>query len=278
MSRVRTLGALALAIAAVSFAQDTVTIKRELKAGAKDVYKVVTETKTLMDIPSMGEQEMIMKSTMNYALTTGEVKDDYAEVGLTISDIQAKIEGSMADMMQGMPEMPKEMKFKGTLDARNRLSNVKLDGKLDMMAMMMANTTSTMNMFVEYPGGPVKVGDSWDVVVPKNPMLGNEDTKFKATLVGEKDGKWQIKMSGELKLKSDLSEMMKGQDPTGTGLDMQMVMTGTMKMESEALVNKTTGKTVEMTTALDSATTMDIVNMGIKSDQKAKGTIKMTLQ
>lgn len=278
MSRVRTLGALALAIAAVSFAQDTVTIKRELKAGAKDIYKVVTETKTLMDIPSMGEQEMIMKSTMNYALTTGEVKDDSAEVGLTISDIQAKIEGSMADMMQGMPEMPKEMKFKGTLDARNRLSNVKLDGKLDMMAMMMANTTSTMNMFVEYPGGPVKVGDSWDVVVPKNPMLGNEDTKFKATLVGEKDGKWQIKMSGELKLKSDLSEMMKGQDPTGTGLDMQMVMTGTMKMESEALVNKTTGKTVEMTTALDSATTMDIVNMGIKSDQKAKGTIKMTLQ
>lgn len=278
MSRIRTLGALALAIAAVSFAQDTVTIKRELKAGAKDIYKVVTETKTLMDIPSMGEQEMIMKSTMNYALTTGEVKDDSAEVGLTISDIQAKIEGSMADMMQGMPEMPKEMKFKGTLDARNRLSNVKLDGKLDMMAMMMANTTSTMNMFVEYPGGPVKVGDSWEVVVPKNPMLGNEDTKFKATLVGEKDGKWQIKMSGELKLKSDLSEMMKGQDPTGTGLDMQMVMTGTMKMESEALVNKTTGKTVEMTTALDSATTMDIVNMGIKSDQKAKGTIKMTLQ
>lgn len=278
MSRIRTLGALALAIAAVSFAQDTVTIKRELKAGAKDIYKVVTETKTLMDIPSMGEQEMIMKSTMNYALTTGEVKDDSAEVGLTISDIQAKIEGSMADMMQGMPEMPKEMKFKGTLDARNRLSNVKLDGKLDMMAMMMANTTSTMNMFVEYPGGPVKIGDSWEVVVPKNPMLGNEDTKFKATLVGEKDGKWQIKMSGELKLKSDLSEMMKGQDPTGTGLDMQMVMTGTMKMESEALVNKTTGKTVEMTTALDSATTMDIVNMGIKSDQKAKGTIKMTLQ
>lgn len=277
MTRIRTIGAIALALTALAVAQDAVTIKRELKSGDTAVYKVVTDTKTLMDIPSMGEQEMIMKSSMSYALTTGEVADGKADIGLTLSNIEAKVEGSMADMMPA-PEMPKEMKFKGKLDSRNRLSDVKFEGKLDMMAMMLMSTTSTMNMFVEFPAGPIKIGDTWDVVILKNPLLGNEETLFKATLAGEKDGKWVLKMSGELKLKSDLSEIMKGQDVTGTGLDMQMVMTGTMKMETEALVDKTSGKTLESTTLMDSATTMDIVNMGIKSDQKAKGSIKMTLQ
>ena len=278
MSRIRTIGALALALATFAIAQDTITLKRELKTGAKDVYKVVAETKTLIDVPSMGEQEMTMKSSMNYALTTGEVDGTSAKVALSISDIENKVEGPMADMMQGMPEMPKEFKFNGKLDSQNRLSDMKLDGKMDMATMMMASTTSTMNMFVEYPSGAVKIGDSWDVVIPKNPMLGNEDTKFKATLVGEKDGKWVLKMNGELKIKLDMGELMKGQDPTGTGMEMQMVMTGTMKVDTDAIVDKVTGKTTEMTTALDSISVIDIVNMGIKTDQKAKGTIKMTLQ
>ena len=99
-----------------------------------------------------------------------------------------------------------------------------------------------------------------------------------ARLDGERDGKWVLKMSGDIKINGDMSEMMKGQDPTGTGMEMKLKMTGLMKMASEALVDKATGQTLEMTTALDSDIVTDIENLGIKTTQKSKGTVKLTLQ
>ncbi len=278
MKRTRALFLLALAGATLALAQDAVTLRRELKADGKEVYKMEADTKSLTDIPQMGEQEMTIKSSLLYTMTTAAPTDGKSDIGATMTDIKVKMEGPMADMMQGGPEIPKEIKFKGSIDTRNRVTDFKVDGKADLMTMMMASTNSFSNFFIEFPEKPVKVGDTWPVVIPKNPLIGNEESTLMARLDGERDGKWVLKMVGDIKINGDMSELMKGQDPTGTGMEMKIKMTGLMKMATEALVDKVTGQTLEVTTALDSDIVTDIENIGIKTTQKSKGTVKLTLQ
>lgn len=281
MNRFRTIGILALTLTALAMAQDAVTLRRELKSNTKDTYKVEMTSKTSMDIPQMGPQEMTMKAWMNYALKTGEVKETKADLDTVITDLKFEMEGPMADMMKqqgGMPEMPKEMLFKGQIDNRNRISDLKFQGKMDMMTMSMVNQASTIAMFVEFPEGAIKVGDTWKVTIPKNAFVGNDDTQMDAKLIGEEGGKWKVQMAGTMKLKPDMKEIMKGQDPTGTGMEMDMNVTGTMKLETQALIDKATGKTVEMTTKVDSKSVMEITNLGMSMDQSSNGTIKLTLQ
>lgn len=271
------MGLLALAMATYAFAQD-VTLKRDLKPNSQDVYKVEMSGSTQMDIPNVGPQDLNVTGGMNYAMKYGAVEQGVAQTDFLLSDIKLQMSGGAADMMGGAPELPKEIRFKGKLDERNRITDFKPDSKLDMMGLTMASTASTMTMFIEFPDRAVKVGDSWKVKVPRNAMVGNEESELTATLVGEKDGMWDLKMSGELKIKNDMSEMMKGMDPTGTGMDMQMVVTGTMKLDTTAQVDKTTGQTKAMVVAMQSKSVLDIVNMGIKMDQSSKTTMKMTLQ
>lgn len=278
MSLARTIALLSLAGATIVLAQDAITLRKELKAGGKDTYKIESNVRSITDIPQMGEQEMIVKSTMLYTLTTAAPADGKADLGAQMSDIKLEMEGPLAQMMQGGPEVPKELKFKGKIDDRNRITDLKVDGKADMITMMMAGSNNFMNFFIEFPEKAVKVGDTWPVVIPKNPMIGNEESTLTARLTGERDGKWVLKMSGDLKINGDLSDFMKGQDPTGTGMEMKLKMTGGIKMSSEALVDKITGQTLEMTTEMDSDTVTDIENLGIKTSQKSKGKVKMTLQ
>ena len=90
MNRARTIALVALAGATFALAQDAVTLRRELKADGKDVYKMESTARSIMDIPQMGEQEMTVKSSMLYTMSTSAPADGKAVLGAIISDIKAE--------------------------------------------------------------------------------------------------------------------------------------------------------------------------------------------
>jgi hypothetical protein len=277
MNRVRALAFALLALASVAMAQDAVSLRRKFEPAAKDIYKVTMTAKTTMDIPQLGEQQMSTTGSMEYTFLTDSVNEGKADLSISMTDIQFEMDGPMAQLMQGTPTMPSEIKFKGKMDERNRMSEFKVDGKLDPMAMMLANMNNVTTFFTEFPEGPVKLGDSWTVVIPKNPMIGSQDSKMVAKLEGEKDGKWVISMEGDITLNGDLSEFMKGQDPTGMGMEMVVKVKGVIKVKATSLVDKQTGKTVQMDMDMTTDSVTDIENLGLKTAQKATSKVAMSL-
>lgn len=284
LKAVRMAGLLALAtMAMAATTQDTITLRRVLKEGQTDVYTQSMVMTQSVDASAMGggsqDMEFTQTSTMSYK--TGKLDEDGKKAALTIEvdDIKIEAEG-MAQMMM-TDQMPKEYTIKGKIDAMNYLSDLKVEGMPAMMQMFSGGAkgmSSTLN-YIVFPEQAVKVGDSWDMKLPKNPMFGDKEPVFKASLTQFKDVKGAkaavITVKGDMPMNMNVGEMMKDAPDAGPMGQMNMVMTGTMKFTTTVTIDVATGRMLLIENTTDSDMELEMVDMGAKLP--ITGTMKMKL-
>lgn len=284
---------MALATAAIA-AQDSITIRRELKAGATETYKIESEVKQLIEVPSMGEQDMIANQVSTVTLKTLSVD---AEKGIAQIETLTKVEksttdGSLAAMMGGSTaKLPDPKTEKGTLDNRNRLviaqapnagTNTQGGGGMMSMGMpgMAAASAQTLLSLIELPEQPMKVGESVEVPIPNTAAgtaAGIRDLKMTLKLVGERvvDGQTLLVLafSGDMKLDIDSSKSPNAaNNPMGN-----MKMSGTAKLSGEGLIEKATGKTVSNVMNIKNDMKVFVEQVGMEFPVKGSIVTKISL-
>lgn len=279
------LGLVALSMAAT--AQDSFLLRRQLVEGAKDAYTVETVMDSTIQAPT-GDMQMKTTTSMLYTINVGKVDKDkgVADVETVVTDIQLKMEGPMADMMQGQGanQIPKEIKANGKLSDRGRMTDMKVQGASAAMMMSMGTASMSGDTFFAYPDGPVKVGDTWDVLTPKMPLLGNKEHKLTAKYVADEavgDTKaMKVVVAGTIPMDINVSEMMQQMGTQGGvgGLgDMKMLMKGSVEISGTAWLDKASGKILSLENTMDMKTQMELPDMGmtINMPGKAKSTMKL---
>ncbi len=262
-SAILAMAALATAAMAV---QDGMLLRRSFAEGQTETYVVETTTKQTVNLPNgMGEQEMASTVGMTYKIKTGKFDADKksAPVEMTYTIDKFDAEGMMGQA--GGDMKGKSTTTKGTIDERGRII-VAPEKTTNAMAAMMSGAQSlgASSITVELPEKAVKVGDTWEVLVPKSPFTGKEDQKLTAKLVGEKDvdGKaaWVVSTEGVIKTDADLSEMTK--DAPGPMQGQKMTVKGTMEVKSDGVVEKSSGRTLRLTTKMNTKQTVEMPDMG----------------
>lgn len=243
------LAALAVAVPA-TLAQEKVTLKRTFTNGSKDVYKVTTKMNNVTDMSGMGmgSQEMLLDITMTNEYTYSDLKEDgTAKVDFLYKDIKVKVDGPMAEMMGGQDGVPTEMKGTGRMDAFGRFTEFKISDMPAQAMMMMGGgerSFDSFNMF-SLPKGEVEIGKSFDVEMPKMPMM--ESAKFSGKIVGpaEYEGLsgWKAEYDGTMKMNMDLSEMMKDAPEAPP---FKMTLEGDTKTKITCIIEKTSGRVLSM--------------------------------
>lgn len=266
-----------------SASQDGAILRRELKEGARDVYKVESKADQTIQLSQLGrdDQQVLVTSGMKLALTTGKVDAEKksAELEMVSTDFTFNAEGLAG--MAPMPQMPEKITVLGKIDNQNRVTGMKTVGAGARMMAASLNASTGM-LFISFSEQPVRVGDTWEVLVPKNPAMGNADTILKATLTGEEmDGEvpvWIVTMKGPLVLNVDLSEVMKDDPQAGAMAGMgSMKMSGTIDLLSEARVEKGTGRTRKMVVKMKGKQTMEMVDFGMTIEMLTSGVTTMSL-
>ncbi len=271
------------ATAASALAPEGVLLRRELKEGQEDVYQIEMrmEQSITMGDTGMGSMPIEMGGTMKMTLKTGKVDEEKgkADLEVLISDMNLDFQmmGQTPDMSQ---EMPDQYKMNGKIDVRNRLTEVKASGLSPEMSTMMDQMNSISFMFVEFPEKAVEIGDTWKVEMPGNMLTGGAAIKLTARLVGEKIHKgkpvYEIQMGGTIPIDTDLAKMFEGNPNIGQEMpDMKMLITGTMKVQAQVLVEKETGRTVYMENLTTNDQRMEMPGIGMTVDMQ--GAMKMTM-
>ena len=273
---------MALCLAAPSM--QGVVLRRTHTAGAKDVYSVVANVKGTIGLGAvgMGDQEMTMKSTSTLSLLTKKFESAKGAADVEIVTTDMKVEmGGMADMMgDPMANMPKEVRIKGVMNVRNQFTSEPVKAGPDAMMMNMVASAGTATQFFELPEGPIKVGESWEVLVPKNPTTGGLETKLKATLVGERKEKgvdvWVISLEGTIPMDLNMDELMKANPDMAGGAPISgMKVTGNLVVKAEALLEKAGCRTVSVTSEIKTKAKTEIPDMGMTMDMD--GVTKSTM-
>jgi hypothetical protein len=252
-------------------AQDGTLLRRALKVGEEDSYTLTSKTVTTVELPGgMGEQEIQFNQKSSYKVKTVKLTEKGADVETTsqVEEFDAEGMPGMADMEQ----LKRPVTLKGTLDAQNRL-RVVTEAAANPMSMMMGSQTSGAGTaFVELPDGPVKVGDTWQVEMPKSPLM--EAQKVTSRLAGEKvhNGRpvWIVIIEGKLDLKMGPMELPGdgGNPMAGQRISIQ----GEMLLNSEGLVDKETGKTVRMESKSAMKMSTSLVDMGLDINSSSSTT------
>lgn len=267
-----------------SASQDGAILRRELKEGARDVYKVESKADQTVQLTQLGmpDQQVLVTSGMKLALRTGklDLEKKSAELEMVSTEFTFNMEGLAG--MAPMPQMPEKVTVQGKIDSQNRVTGMKPVGASTGMMTASMNASTGM-LFISFSEQPVKVGETWDVVVPKNPAMGNTDTILKATLTGEEmDGEvpvWIVTMKGPLVLNMDLAEMMKGDQQQADAMAGMgnMKISGTIDLLTEARVEKGTGRTRKMVVKMKGKQTMEMADMGMTIEMLTSGVTTMSL-
>lgn len=264
-----------------------VVLRRTLAPGTKDVYSVVANVKQTIGLGAvgMGDQEMTMKSTSTLSLLTTKVDAGKGTADVEIVTTDMKVEmGGMADMM-GDPtaNLPKEVRIKGVMNPLNKFTTEPVKPGPDAMMMTMVASAGTATQFFELPVDPIEIGDSWDVLVPKNPTTGGQETKLKATLKGERKEKgvdvWVITLEGTIAMDLNMDEMMKANPEMAGGAPISgMKVTGNLVVKAEALLEKAGCRTVSVTSEVKTKAKTEIPDMGMTMDMDGVTTSTMVLR
>jgi len=274
-----------MAIASLALAaQDGVLLRRELKENTTEVYKVETMTQQTMSLPTGMEQEFKISALSTYTVKTGKIDPAKGTAAVEVINQIDKVDadGMMASMMGKQDNKP--IKFSAVMDNRGRLV-MDTTKALDPQAMMMAGAQAAGNsgMFVELPEKAVKIGDTWDVVIPKSPMLGKTDQKLVAKLAREDklNGKdvYVVAVNGTLNIEIDPSQMAPA---SGAGSNpmagQKMTVKGTVTVSGEGFVEKATGKTLKMESVAKTKSKVEMPDMGLSIDGTGTVTTKVALQ
>jgi hypothetical protein len=283
--------ALAMLATAALAVQGQLTIRRELKEGSTETYKVEREIKQIVEVPSMGEQDMILTTVATVAVKTNKVN---AEKGSADVETFTKVEkhamdGSIASMMGSQAsELPKPKTEKGTLDVRNRLVIAKdpkaapagggMGAMMGMSGMGPIDAQQLLTL-IELPEKPVQIGDEIPFGLPAAATAssaGLKDLKLAMKVVGEKevDGQklWVVTYTGSFKLDLDTSKLPKKPDQPENPMG-DITLTGSATIGGEGLVDQASGKTVANQMNIKNDIKVFLQQMGM--EMPARGTISV---
>ncbi len=278
--------ALMAAAALVGFAlrQDEQLIRLKIEDGRVDRYRVEIDSAMKMNAAGLGEQDFGLKASMDTSYAYGAPgAEGKADVEVKTTNMKMEASGA-AEMMMGNQELPKEFAVKGKMDSRYRLTEAKTTGLNAQTQMMMGmGGASSMSMLFELPEKPVKIGDTWPVFMPKNPILGDKAHELVAKLVALKDADgaavYEVQISGKVDLDVNMSEAFKKvSDPNAENpLAMlgEMTMKGTLDVSGTALVNRKDGHLMRNETKVAAKQTLSVG--GINADVNGVTTVKMVL-
>jgi hypothetical protein len=278
--RVLTLGFAALAAIAMA-AQDAVPIQRTLVENTTETYKSTSKVTETLQSP-LGDFPLNISTATTYALKTNKVDAAKGIADVDFTSTIDSIDGGDSPLTEGLTKKkPEPMVQHGTLDKLGHLDlKAPESGDKDMMIFAGISGSLQASLFVELPDHPVKVGDTWDIVVPKGDYTGDTDQKIQAKLTGDKkvDGKdaWTIDLSGPVNISFDSAKVVSA-DSGGTGLfsKHRITATGTNDLKGNALVEKSTGKTLSMDATSDLKAT---IHLDGDTTGQTTGTLSTTLK
>jgi hypothetical protein len=132
------------------------------------------------------------------------------------------------------------------------------------------------------PEKAVKIGDTWDIPVPKGALTYTEDQKLTAKLVGEKKYNdkdvWVIATTGTIKVDVDTAKFGDDPDATGPMANMKMHFTGPAEVTGETLIEKATGKLLHAETKTKATQKIEIAQFGVSIDATTTGTSIVNLK
>jgi hypothetical protein len=251
----------ALAAALSAGVQDAYLLRYDLKPNTSEKFKIEIQSKQKIGFPG-APPEIEIKGQMDFEMATRDLDEKgLADVELKATNV--KMEGPEMPMTG---EMPKEIIFKGKLDSRNRMTGLQAAGlpAEAELTMRMSGASSSIT-FVELPEGPVKIGDTWEIEMPKNPMFGDQVPKLTAKLLALKEfdsePAYEIGLTGKVTYDINLGEALKaagGENPMG---DLEIRMKGTTGFEGLAYLARAGGKTLELSMTMDAKQTMSVMGM-----------------
>lgn len=267
--KLRALSLLVAGFAVIAMAQDGIKLRRVFTAGTEDSYAFQFNSTNSMETPQ-GNMDIKLKGTSTFVVKYKEIKDAKADIDLITRDMKMESEGGPD--MGAAQNLPKEITVQAKLDDRNRLSDVKSGAGVNPMIQMMLSSLATTSggYFIEFPEGALKIGDTWEIAVPKMTEKSPVNGKMTAKLLADKGETYEVEVTGDVPMKMDMAELMKD-DPNAAAGGMEMVMTGTMKTSYKAIVQKSTGKALSIDGKVNSDLKLDITNMGIS--MPGKGTL-----
>ncbi len=269
--KLRSLAFLAVSsIALAGFQTDDVTLTRTFQVGSKDVYVQSYKSKNSLETPA-GNQDFNLNGSSTYTIVYKTNKGEGCEIDMITSDMKVESDNEMS---AGMTDaMPKELTMSGLLDSRNRVTGITAGKGMDpMMAMAMSSATmGASGFFTEFPEKAIKIGDVWDVPVGLAGAGVPADTKLKAKLESENDNYWVVRVSGDVPMTLDMSEMAKG-----TGVEMVMNMK--MTMDYGVRVEKSTGRTLQLSGKMATDIKMELPTMGMTIPGKGTSEISAILK
>ncbi len=273
-----------IAVCAISLAavQEGVLIRRQLKANAKETYKIESLTKITADTPA-GSQEGSATSSSTLETTVGSVKPDGNSADFTILTTIDSMK--MDGMMAAAPNQEKvpPVTVKGIIDTQNRLTETKAEGAsgaTNPMSMLGGSEASQMGLFVQFPAEAVKEGDTWTITLPANAMMGKDPQKLTAKFIGTRDfnGKqvYVVSVSGTMTIEPDMDAIKKASKGADPAMGMDLKIKGTAELDSENLIDPETGATLQATTHVKGKTDVEIVQMAMTTKVFTDSTVKMT--
>ena len=277
---VATLVAASMAMAAKD---GTITLRKTLKQGVES-YHMESSGKQVVTVPGGGDQEIGSTSASTYSYKIGAVDatGGSAPVEVTTKVTKFDMDGPMAEMMAAQKDkLLISTTTTGKLDARNRFT-ADTKNKINPLTVMAGNSSySFIGPYLEFPEKAISIGDSWDVTIPKSPIMSNSDQKLTAKLVSEKDldGKavYVVALTGSLKMNINIGELMKANPvPEMEALGAtDMTMSGSLDVDGEASIDKATGQTIVMTLKITSKSETNINVQGQQLSIPGTGTAKM---
>lgn len=283
-----------LGAASAGLLQDEYTLRLNFEPGQVDRYQAEMVSTMKMSSPGAGDQDFSVKGTMDYAYHFGKVGDDgKAELEMKVTNIQVEASGAAEAMMSGQ-EMPKEYSIVGKIDDRYRLTDAKTVGLPAQTQMIMSlGGSGTSSVLFELPEKPVKVGDTWPVRMPANPMVGDKPQELTAKFVGIKEVEgtpfYEIQVAGNVPLDIDMAEVMKkmseaagGAAGGGGGMadllaGMSIRIKGALDVTNTAHFEVKTGRLSTMDTKVDAKQTMSMAELGVSIDIAGTTRVKMKL-
>lgn len=260
---------LALTVAGAAQAEDTFKIRRTYKEGEVLTYNMATSTDTTVDISAFGqgEQKTTMEQSGKMSFKTTKVRADKNEADLEVKffDLVSKIEGGMP----GMGETPpKEYSVFATMDNLNRVKDMRIEGLSGMMKMFNQSSVRQSLGGVTFPENEVKVGDSWDMTVPKDGVVFDTDQTIKVKFVAVKEiaGHKALEFSskGPLNVNIDLAKIMEQGGGDNPMAGMKMMVTGKMDIDTTVTIDAATGQVLIIDSKLSQDMTVEMVDMGVK--------------
>lgn len=264
---------------------DGVLLRRQLVEGEKTSYQITVTSKQNISNEAMGMPEQNMTFTFNsrYSATVGKLSEDKSKAPITLLVDQIKVESDNPMGMNAMGgDLPKEIKGAAVMDTLGRITEIKFDDSrmTRMAAMSGGSQLSTLASGLTFPEKSIKVGDTWQMTLPKSPTMGDKEIVLTAKLVGEKMvggvAAWEISVSGKFPLTVDLSKAMQasGNDQMP---QMKMTMTGTADMNNTFQIEKATGKLLAGSGTTKTDSKLNLEEMGATIDIKGQTEVKLTL-